>query len=221
MGFDLMANFKRPYLSTSVTEFWRRWHISLSTWFRDYVYIPLGGNRCSRGRNYLNLFLTFTISGLWHGANWTFIIWGALNGLFQIIEKFTANFRKKWAAYFHLSKISSIVYGFNLLFTFIIITITWVFFRARDLSHALLIFDKVLNEAAGSLFTLPLQALLYGSCFTFLLIVSDFLQERNGDKHFFLENRHAFVRYVTYLSIVLMILLFGVFDSSRFIYFQF
>ncbi|MDR2056693.1 MAG: MBOAT family protein [Dysgonamonadaceae bacterium] len=221
MGFDLMANFKRPYLSTSAIEFWRRWHISLSTWFRDYVYIPLGGNRCSKGRNYLNIFITFTISGLWHGANWTFIVWGALNGIFQIIEKFTAGFRKKWADFFCLSKIPIVVYGFNVLFTFTIITITWVFFRAGSMNIALQIFDKLLNVHRGPLFTLPLQALLYGSCFTLVLIVSDFLQERNGDKHFFLENKSALVRYVTYLSLVIIILLFGVFDSSRFIYFQF
>jgi D-alanyl-lipoteichoic acid acyltransferase DltB (MBOAT superfamily) len=221
MGFDLMTNFKRPYLSTSVTEFWRRWHISLSTWFRDYVYIPLGGNRCSKGKNYLNLFLTFALSGLWHGANWAFIIWGALNGIFQIIEKFTAGFRKKWTAYFHLSKIAFIIHGFNVLFTFTLITITWVFFRAGNVDTALQIFGKMLNISRGPLFTLPFQALLYGSFFTIILIVSDFLQERNKDKHFFLENKSVLVRYVAYLSLTIIILLFGVFDSSRFIYFQF
>jgi hypothetical protein len=144
-----------------------------------------------------------------------------LNGIFQVIEKFTAGFRKKWTAYFHLSKISSIVYGFNLLFTFTIITVTWVFFRAGDLNQALLIFNKILNNTGGPLFTLPLQALLYGSFFTIVLIVSDFLQERNKDKHFFLENKSNLVRYVTYLSLTVIILLFGVFDNSRFIYFQF
>ena len=86
-GFQLMDNFKRPYFATSITDFWRRWHISLSTWFRDYVYIPLGGNRVSKFRHYSNLFITFVISGLWHGANWTFIIWGALHGFYQIAEK--------------------------------------------------------------------------------------------------------------------------------------
>ena len=87
MGFDLMTNFERPYMANSVSDFWRRWHISLSTWFRDYVYIPLGGNRCSAWRNRLNLLITFTVSGLWHGANWTFVVWGFLNGLLQIIDK--------------------------------------------------------------------------------------------------------------------------------------
>lgn len=87
MGFNLINNFQRPYLSTSITDFWRRWHISLSTWLKDYVYIPLGGSRCSKGRNYWNIFVTFLVSGIWHGANWTFIFWGILHGMFQVIEK--------------------------------------------------------------------------------------------------------------------------------------
>ena len=87
LGFDLINNFKRPYLAVSVTDFWRRWHISLSTWLKDYIYIPLGGSRCSKLRNYWNIFVTFLVSGIWHGANWTFIVWGILHGLFQIIEK--------------------------------------------------------------------------------------------------------------------------------------
>ncbi len=87
MGFDLINNFRQPYLSVSVTDFWRRWHISLSTWLKDYVYIPLGGSRCSKARNYWNIFVTFLVSGVWHGANWTFVVWGVLHGLFQIVEK--------------------------------------------------------------------------------------------------------------------------------------
>jgi hypothetical protein len=164
--------------------------------------------------------VTFTLSGLWHGANWTFIIWGALNGIFQLVEKMSANLRSRFLLFSGLSKIPRIVRLFNILITFVLITITWVFFRADSLSGAMLIFDKILNEG-GHLYDGPLQALLYGSFFTLLLIISDVLQERNGEKHFFLENRHAWVRYTTYLSLILIILLFGVFDSSRFIYFQF
>ena len=96
LGFDLINNFKRPYLAVSVTDFWRRWHISLSTWLKDYIYIPLGGSRCSKLRNYWNIFVTFLVSGIWHGANWTFIVWGILHGLLQIIEiacKFQTNIR--------------------------------------------------------------------------------------------------------------------------------
>jgi D-alanyl-lipoteichoic acid acyltransferase DltB (MBOAT superfamily) len=220
MGFDLMTNFKRPYLSSSVVEFWRRWHISLSTWFRDYLYIPLGGNRCSKKRNYFNVLVTFTVSGLWHGANWTFIIWGALNGIFQLIEKISANFRARFLTFFKLSKIPKIVHLFSILITFVLVTIAWVFFRAENLNVAMFVFDKMLNDS-GPVNTIPLQALLYGSFFILLLIISDCLQEWNGDKHFFLENKYSWVRYTTYLFLIVVILLFGVFDSSRFIYFQF
>ena len=87
MGFDLAENFRRPYFAVSVTDFWHRWHISLSTWLKDYVYIPLGGSRCSKSRNYWNIFITFLVSGIWHGANWTFIVWGIWHGLAQILEK--------------------------------------------------------------------------------------------------------------------------------------
>ena len=87
LGFDFANNFNRPYFSVSVTDFWHRWHISLSSWLRDYVYIPLGGSRCSKKRNYVNIMITFLVSGIWHGANWTFIVWGLIHGLFQVIEK--------------------------------------------------------------------------------------------------------------------------------------
>lgn len=96
MGFKLMQNFNRPYFSKSISEFWKRWHISLSTWFRDYLYIPLGGNRVGIPRWYFNLFFTFMVSGLWHGANWTFVIWGALHGTYLIIGILTRNFREVW-----------------------------------------------------------------------------------------------------------------------------
>jgi hypothetical protein len=118
------------------------------------------------------------------------------------------------------SQIPAILHAFKILFTFVLVTITWVFFRADDLNSAMLVLKKISN-ADGALFTTAFQALLYGSCFTVILLVSDFLQERNSDRHFFLENRQAWVRYTTYFTLVIFILMFGVFDSSRFIYFQF
>jgi D-alanyl-lipoteichoic acid acyltransferase DltB (MBOAT superfamily) len=221
MGFDLMTNFRRPYMATSVTDFWRRWHISLSTWFRDYLYIPLGGNRCSKKRNYFNLLITFVVSGLWHGASWTFIIWGGINGLFQIvIDKIAKNIRKRIQLFLKTDRYQTIVYYFNILFTFILITIAWVFFKARTVSDAFLLFERVLFHP-GPLFIVPMQALVYGSAFLIVLIISDFIQEKNKGKHFFLESESAVVRYISYLSIVILILLFGVFDGSQFIYFQF
>jgi D-alanyl-lipoteichoic acid acyltransferase DltB (MBOAT superfamily) len=118
-GIGLVKNFKPPYFSKSITDFWRRWHISLSFWFRDYAYIPLGGSRCSKGRHYLNLFITFLLSGTWHGANWTFAIWDGLNGIYLIIEDMLhINNAAK-------SKVRSL---FGLLYTYFMINISWIFF---------------------------------------------------------------------------------------------
>lgn len=216
MGFDLMVNFNRPYLSKSVAEFWRRWHISLSTWFKDYVYIPLGGNRCSKKRNYMNLLITFAVSGLWHGANWTFLIWGSLNGLFQIGGKFFKRSNKETKATYK-NKISDIC---DIVVTFILITFTWIFFRANNLSDSLLAIKKIC-QFNGPLFTNNIDSIIYGSFFMIMLIGSDIMQERNCGKHILLENSNNIVRYSSYIGITILILMFGVFDSSQFIYFQF
>lgn len=216
MGFDLMVNFNRPYLSKSVAEFWRRWHISLSTWFKDYVYIPLGGNRCSKKRNYLNLLITFAVSGLWHGANWTFLIWGSLNGLFQIGGKFFKRSNKEAKATYK-NKILDIC---DIVVTFILITFTWIFFRANNLSDSLLAINKIC-QFNGPLFTNNIDSIIYGSFFMIMLIGSDIMQERNCGKHILLENSNNIVRYSSYIGITILILMFGVFDSSQFIYFQF
>ena len=214
MGFNLTTNFNRPYLSTGTIEFWRRWHITLSTWFRDYVYIPLGGNRCSRFRNYSNLMVTFVLSGLWHGANWTFVIWGGLNGIFQVIEKAISPKRK-------INTEKSIIRKYSkIICTFTLITFTWIFFRANNVSDAFLIVGKI-TSFKGSLFTNNIDSLIYGAVLIFILVFSDILQENNNGKHFFLCNNKKYIRYFSYLFIVIIILVIGVFDSSQFIYFQF
>lgn len=128
-GFDLMTNFRRPYFSSSVSEFWTRWHISLSTWFRDYLYIPLGGNRVSKPRWLFNLFITFLVSGLWHGANWTFVVWGALNGFYLILEVLLFKERKKNLL--------------NVLVTFVLINFAWIFFRANSIGDAFYIIKTI------------------------------------------------------------------------------
>ena len=139
LGFKLMRNFNRPYFSKSITEFWSRWHISLSTWFRDYLYIPLGGNRVGRPRWYVNLFTTFLVSGLWHGANWTFVIWGALNGVYLIAETFTARLRVRVAASFGLDE-SRWAYKIPAVaWTFALTCFAWIFFRANSVDDAFFI----------------------------------------------------------------------------------
>jgi alginate O-acetyltransferase complex protein AlgI len=149
MGFDLMLNFNHPYLATSIADFWRRWHISLSTWFRDYLYFPLGGNRCSRARNCFNLAVVFVISGLWHGANWTFIIWGALHALFIITYALTATPRKRFTAALPAHG-SNIMDFLGWLLTFNLVAVSWIFFRAANLSDAMLIVRKVFAEFVPS-----------------------------------------------------------------------
>jgi D-alanyl-lipoteichoic acid acyltransferase DltB (MBOAT superfamily) len=211
MGFDLMTNFRRPYLATSVVDFWRRWHISLSTWFKDYLYIPLGGNRCGKYRNYYNLLVTFIVSGIWHGANWTFIIWGALNGIFQVIEKMFAGTKKKS---------SKLIYLTNILITFVLVSMTWVFFRANSVADSFLILKKIAIDH-GMIFINTIGTMIYGVLGILMLIISDIFQEKNNGVHYFLENRRPLVRSISYIVICLIILAFGVFDTSQFIYFQF
>ncbi|PIV92368.1 MAG: membrane-bound O-acyltransferase family protein, partial [Flavobacteriaceae bacterium CG17_big_fil_post_rev_8_21_14_2_50_33_15] len=136
-GLDLMTNFCRPYFASSISEFWTRWHISLSTWFKDYVYIPLGGNRVVKWRWLFNLFITFLISGLWHGANWTFVFWGALNGCYLILEAIVFKRRRDGI--------------FNIVFTFILINFAWIFFRANSITEALYIIKKI-GTSPGQLY---------------------------------------------------------------------
>ncbi len=135
MGYNLMDNFKRPYFAKTISEFWKRWHISLSTWFRDYLYIPLGGNRVKVPRWYFNLFITFVISGLWHGANWTFLAWGAIHGIYLIISIIT----KKWRAYLHsITGLTKIPWMHNMLkraIIFALVCIGWIFFRADTIAE--------------------------------------------------------------------------------------
>jgi alginate O-acetyltransferase complex protein AlgI len=139
MGVKLIKNFNHPYFARSISEFWRRWHISLSTWFRDYVYIPLGGNRVAKPRWVFNLFLTFLISGLWHGANWTYLIWGALHGLYFISSALTEPVWGKLSALARLDKLPRLKFAISTLTTFSLVTFAWIFFRADSLSDALYI----------------------------------------------------------------------------------
>lgn len=136
LGFELTEKFQRPYLAVSVTDFWHRWHISLSSWLKDYVYIPMGGSRCSRLCNYKNIFVTFLISGIWHGANWTFIIWGCLHGIYQIIEKALGEQKCKYG---HLGKF------FKISITFLLINFAWIIFRMPTMADAYGIIGRIFN----------------------------------------------------------------------------
>ena len=136
LGFELTENFRRPYFAVSVTDFWRRWHISLSTWLKDYVYIPLGGSRCSKMRNYWNIFVTFLVSGIWHGANWTFIVWGIWHGLFQIVEKMLGQQKCDYGWFGKSIKI---------LVTFLLVNFAWIFFRMPTLTDACGVIGRIFD----------------------------------------------------------------------------
>jgi D-alanyl-lipoteichoic acid acyltransferase DltB (MBOAT superfamily) len=224
-GFKLMENFKSPYFSKSLSEFWGRWHISLSTWFRDYVYIPLGGNRVSKYRNYFNLLIVFVVSGFWHGANWTFIIWGFIHGVILIIENIAKG------KYHNTNKVYKI---FNMylssMFTFCIVCLAWIFFRANSLDDAFYIISNLFN------FTMPLNSgpwkvalyinnplwkfvgnfiLIFSLLIVELLIQKDIINEK------VIIRKNTIVRWSYYSIFILIILIFGYFEVDQFIYFQF
>ncbi len=209
MGFDLMKNFRRPYLAVSLTEFWHRWHISLSTWFRDYVYIPLGGNRVTSSRKFINISVVFLLSGLWHGANWTFVIWGLLNGLFVLIESRLALSSKRgnW-----------IITIFKTIITFLLICTTWVFFRSPSIKSALFILIKIAHFN-GSLIA-GNDHYYYAFLVVAVLMLFEIISEYKPSLYKLIPNTFA-VRCAYYVLLVIIVLQFGVFNGGQFIYFQF
>jgi len=224
MGFKLMTNFNRPYFSKSISEFWKRWHISLSTWFKDYLYIPLGGNKVIRSRWYFNLFITFMISGLWHGANWTYIIWGALHGGYLVFALISQEWRNRINDAIGLSKNKLLFKWSQAATVFVLVAFAWIFFRASSIGDAM-----VLIKNAFVIDTVQLNPTILGNnYFEFiagvLLIVFLLIAEwtmRGRKIHQYIITRPAFVRWSLYSLLVLVILNLGVFSGSNFIYFQF
>jgi alginate O-acetyltransferase complex protein AlgI len=207
MGFDLMLNFDSPYLSKSISEFWRRWHISLSTWFKDYLYIPLGGNRVGQWRLYANYMLVFTVSGLWHGAAWTYIIWGALHGLYLVL----AIMRERYLP-FKIPKLPLL----SMLFTFVLVMITWVFFRAKGLFNAKIILSKIFSFDFFSGFEMPFSTNEFIFCWFLMLVL--FVKDIYFRK---ISTEHTSAFYFKFVGLLLVCYFFGVFGSNQFIYFQF
>ena len=234
MGFELVENFEAPYLSGSIKEFWKRWHISLSMWFRDYVYIPLGGNRCSNGRRYFNLMVTFLASGLWHGANWTYVVWGGVHGLFQIIGELLKPVKQKIYPMIGI-RLDSISYKIGqVVTTFILVDFAWIFFRAEDVGVA---FGYIINLfscwnpwaiADKSLYNIGLSnyewnVLLSG---LIVLVIVDIIRRIKSQRiDAFLNTQGTLVKGSVIFFMVLMIGIFGKyggdFSESAFIYFQF
>ena len=238
LGFSLMKNFNQPYLSKSCGEFWHRWHISLSSWFRDYLYIPLGGNRKGKGRKYFNNLVTFTVSGLWHGAQWSYVAWGGLNGLYQIVGDILKPARQGLISALHINRESRIWSAVRIVCTFCLIDLAWLFFRAPSFLTGVAMIHRAvtcfsfeslfLTGADGSLglYTLGLDAAGFWLAVICILIlaVADIIKEKHPIRPM-ITRLPLVPRWILYFVFLYAILIFGAygpgFDASAFIYFQF
>jgi len=231
MGFRLMDNFNRPFHSTSMTEFWRRWHVSLMTWFRDYVYIPLGGNRVGKWRWYFNIFITFTLSGLWHGAHWGMIFWGSLNGCYLIFSDWTKNVRKHCVRGVGLNRFPAFHKGLQIAFTFLLFCFTLIIFRSKTLPDAFYAITHLgaglgssegIKMSMGALYDLSVDR--YQLIFTLLSIGIMVLIERmvplQNMRQMF-SRRPVLFRWAMYYLIIFFLIFFGEYNDQAFIYFQF
>ena len=228
MGIRLMKNFDHPYSATTIKEFWSRWHISLSSWFRDYLYIPLGGSRCARPRHLLNLFIVFIVSGLWHGANWTFVVWGALHGVYQIVGNLTAKTRARLLEKAGKSADSPAVIWTRRVITFILVCFAWIFFRANSMSDALILLKNLFSFTGGGI-TETISAMGINVTTVLLMLVSVvllFLIDRmltyddSPDGSEVLISHCGFV-YFVWIILICWALLLSKDMISTFIYFQF
>lgn len=233
MGFELMENFNCPYFATTVAEFWRRWHISLSSWFRDYLYIPLGGNRKGTLRKYVNTMIVFLVSGLWHGASWSYVIWGGLNGFYQVVGSIFSPFRKKLAARFPKMDQSRVMKVIRIMVTFVLVDFTWIFFRAGSLAQAKDVLYRMLHMnspellANGTLWDLGLnkQNFIVLGIAIIILLIGDIAKYHNIKVCEKVMNWNAVLRGGFLLVCFMGILIFGIWGSgyqeTNFIYFQF
>ncbi|MEI0596542.1 MBOAT family O-acyltransferase [Brachyspira pilosicoli] len=234
MGINLMENFNTPYFARSVKEFWSRWHISLSTWFRDYLYIPLGGNRCSKVRKSFNILVTFLVSGLWHGANFTFIAWGAIHGIFHIIEEQLKPIKEKYLNKFNIKTNAFSFIILEIIITFIIVDLAWIFFRAETIHDALLYIKRIFTRIDlwtlfdGTLYNLGLNIFEMNILIIalFILVSFDLIKYIRKESIFdFLSRQNLYFRWFVMLFLILYIIVYGKygvgFDPKQFIYFQF
>ena len=212
LGFNLIDNFRRPYLAVSITDFWKRWHISLTRWLTRQVYIPLGGSRCSKVRTYWNILVTFLVSGIWHGANWTFIFWGAMHGVLQVIEKALG-----WQKYEGKSWAVRVV---RIAATFLLVSFAWVFFRMPNIGDAFGMIGRMFTSiGVPSLSDMGPAGMIIVAIGMFLLVFKELREEFFPERMAFLNNR--MVRWIGYVGLFCMIMLFGVLDGGQFIYVSF
>ena len=234
MDFQLMENFDTPYFARSIPEFWRRWHISLSTWFRDYLYIPLGGSRCSKWKRYRNLMLTFLVSGLWHGAGWTYVIWGGIHGLYQVIGYELKGFRS-WVNQRLRTKTDCLSYKLGqVMITFLLTDFAWIFFRSNSLADALAYIGRMFTRLDfwslfnGELYQLGLERpemniLFLGLVLLLLVDLIRYFRKERLDA--FLSCQNLWFRWGVLLFLIVAVAVFGIYgpeyEAKQFIYFQF
>lgn len=230
MGFRITKNFERPYFSKSVKEFWRRWHVSLSSWFKEYLYIPLGGNRHGRLRKYLNIMIVFLVSGLWHGANVTFLIWGGLHGAYQVIGDILSPVKRRFVKRFNIRTNELNYKLLQVIITFLLVDFAWLFFRANTYKDAIILIKNMFYFNPwifldNSIYNLGLDSREFFVAVMSLItvLVMSLLQRKKGIMLRFSKQNMAF-RWFIYVAAIMAILIFGVFagyDAQQFIYFQF
>lgn len=230
LGYDLMKNFDRPYFSKSIPEFWRRWHISLGGWFRDYLYFPLGGSRVVKWKKYRNIMIVFLVSGIWHGASWNFLIWGFLHGIYQIIDLMITPFFNRLNKSLKIDTRTFVYKAYKVILTFTLVVFAWIFFRANNFADAIYIVKNlfVFNPEVisnGDLYKLglPWREFKIGIIAVLILLVANLL-ERKFHLLNLLRKQHLAVRWSFYIILVLYTLFYGVYGSNEkaaFIYFQF
>ncbi len=215
MGVELMQNFRHPYFAVSIADFWRRWHISLSTWFRDYIYIPFGGNR---HHHYRNIMITFLLSGLWHGANWTFVVWGGLHGLYMVASEKIRSLREK-----PLTTTDNLQTVISVIITYLLVLFAWIFFRANNINDAFLIIQNIFPKQ----FSFDLINILKdGSGLIILIALLVAMQvihfiERNEAIMLQLERKPIAIRWSVYSAMLWVLFLYGNYSKQEFIYFTF
>lgn len=226
MGFDLIKNFRTPYFSRSIAEFWRRWHISLSTWFRDYLYFPLGGSRKGDARKYLNVLIVFAVSGLWHGAALTFIVWGLLNGLYQVVGGVTKPLRDRVRGVLHLKDDGKTTALIQILITFTLSTIAWVFFKAGSFTQAISVLGGMVRSPLWAFQSMGLDKweLLAAAAGILILLVVDILSTKRDLTADYLGAKRP-IRWVVLWCLLFAVLIFGSYgtgyDAQAFIYVKF
>lgn len=234
MGIELMENFDTPYFSMSIKEFWNRWHISLSSWFRDYLYIPLGGNRCSKWKNYRNLLITFLLSGLWHGAAFHYVAWGMIHGIYLVLEKMFAGIGEKCVKLFNVNTKCASWRLFRYSTTFGLVTVAWIFFRAESIHDAIAYIWQMhyvagaysdLQSFLNEFFVIAKDKLIIVISLQLLLIV-DILRKitKLTVDEFWYEQNYVF-KMLSLILLLILIILWGAYgggyDAAQFIYFQF